>query len=64
MQGKKHEFVVVGSGAGGATLARQLAKKGKQVLVVERGRYEEKIGTVRDCIRYYDGNRLTMGFAR
>lgn len=64
MQGKKYEFAIVGSGAGGATLARQLAKKGKQVLVVERGRYEEKIGTTRDCIRYYDGNRLTMSFAR
>ncbi|MBM3157915.1 MAG: hypothetical protein FJ004_11620, partial [Chloroflexi bacterium] len=26
--------------------------------------YEEKIGTVRGCNRYYDGNRLTMAFAR
>jgi len=59
MQGRKYEFVIVGSGAGGATLAKQLARKGKQVLVVERGKYEEKIGTIRGNRRYYDMDKLT-----
>jgi choline dehydrogenase-like flavoprotein len=59
MQGRKYEFAIVGSGAGGATLARQLARKGKQVLVVEKGKYEEKIGTIRGNRRYYDMNKLT-----
>lgn len=32
-----YDFVIVGSGAGGATLAKELAKKGKKVLIVESG---------------------------
>ena len=59
MHSKKYEFLIVGSGAGGATLARELSRSGKKVLVVERGRYEEKIGTFRDSLRYFDGNKLT-----
>ncbi len=34
---KKTEYVVVGSGAGGGTIANELAKRGKKVLVLERG---------------------------
>lgn len=56
----KFEFIIVGSGAGGATLAMELSKRGKQVLIVERGNYEEKIGTFWDSLRYFDGNKLTM----
>ena len=37
MMSKKYEYIIVGSGAGGATLARELSKKGKEVLVVELG---------------------------
>ncbi len=59
MKGDKYEFIIVGSGAGGATLAMELCKRGKQVLVVERGNYEEKIGTFRDSLRYFDVNKLT-----
>ncbi len=59
MKGDKYEFIIVGSGAGGATLAMELSKRGKQVLIVERGNYEEKIGTFRDSLRYFDGNKLT-----
>ena len=32
-----YDFIIVGSGAGGATLSKELAKKGKKVLVVESG---------------------------
>jgi choline dehydrogenase-like flavoprotein len=53
MHRKEHDFLIVGSGAGGATLARELGRVGKDVLVVERGKYE-KIGTARDSLRYYD----------
>lgn len=34
---KKSEYVVVGSGAGGGTVAAELASRGAQVLVLERG---------------------------
>ena len=33
------KFIVVGSGAGGATVARELAKKGKNVTLIEKGPY-------------------------
>jgi choline dehydrogenase-like flavoprotein len=51
---RKHEFLIVGSGAGGATLARELRQRGKDVLVVERGRFEKKLGTIADSARFYD----------
>lgn len=60
MNGKRYQVVIVGSGAGGATLARELARKGKEVLVVEKGKKEEKIGTFKDCLRYFDANPLTQ----
>jgi choline dehydrogenase-like flavoprotein len=59
MNNKKYEFLIVGSGAGGATLARELSKKVKNVLVIEKGKYEEKLGTFQDSLRFYDGNKLT-----
>ena len=52
---KKHwEYVVVGSGAGGATVARELSMMGREVLIVEAGRYEEHIGTFKDSLRYFE----------
>ncbi|ASA77100.1 FAD-dependent oxidoreductase [Thermococcus sp. 5-4] len=51
---KRAEYVVVGSGAGGATLARELSMAGKDVLIVEAGKYEEHVGTFRDSLRYFE----------
>ena len=59
MSDKKYDYVIVGSGAGGATLAMELAKKGKSVLVVERGIREEKLGSTMDNMRYFDSRGLT-----
>ena len=59
MSEKKYDYVIVGSGAGGATVAMELAKKKKSVLVVERGIREEKFGSVMDSIRFYDFRGLT-----
>ena len=44
----QYQYIVVGSGAGGATVARELSKAGKSVLVVEKGKTEEKTGTFLD----------------
>ena len=34
----EYDVVIVGSGAGGATLARELSRQGKSVALVEKGR--------------------------
>ena len=57
-QDRKYDFIVAGSGAGGATVAMELAKKGKSVLVVERGVREQKIGGVMDVMRFFDLTRF------
>lgn len=51
---KRAEYVVVGSGAGGATVARELSREGKDVLIVEAGKYEGHVGTFRDSLRYFE----------
>jgi choline dehydrogenase-like flavoprotein len=63
MNARKYEYVIVGSGAGGATLARELSQRGKEVLVIERGKVEDSIGTVLDTMRYYDNHKLTRIWA-
>ena len=35
---RKFDYIIVGSGAGGATLARELCRKGREVLIVEQGK--------------------------
>jgi choline dehydrogenase-like flavoprotein len=58
MRNSKYDYLIVGSGAAGATLAKELAQRKKSVLVVEAGKNEKKIGTSRDALRYYDLNRI------
>jgi choline dehydrogenase-like flavoprotein len=51
------EIIVVGSGPGGATIARQLSKSGKDVLMLERGydhRQKFYYGTYLGALRYSD----------
>lgn len=45
------DFVVVGSGPGGAGVARELARGGARVLVVERGRADPPSGRARQTLR-------------
>jgi choline dehydrogenase-like flavoprotein len=39
------EYVVIGTGVGGGTLARELARRGKRVIMVEKGKELRKLGT-------------------
>jgi choline dehydrogenase-like flavoprotein len=55
----RYDTVIVGSGMGGATLARELTRAGKDVLVIERGRRESRIGTFGDAPNIYDAHRMT-----
>jgi choline dehydrogenase-like flavoprotein len=54
MDTRRYDYVVVGSGMGGATIAQELAKRGRQVLVLEKGWPEQKLGTFKDDLRYFD----------
>ena len=38
------DVVVVGSGPGGATVARELSRKGKKVIICEAGAYHKQFG--------------------
>jgi len=59
MRHERHDVLIVGSGAGGATLARELTKRGKAVLVVERGVYATKLGSFRNILPHFDANPIT-----
>ena len=51
------DIIVVGTGPGGATVARELSKNGKKILLLERGYdHREKFycGTYLGVIRYSD----------
>lgn len=39
------EFIVVGTGTGGGTVARELARKGKSVIMLEKGREYNRLGS-------------------
>lgn len=52
------DIAVVGSGAGGATVAKELAKRGADVLVLERGPRTRKVGTQIRALRFYDRGGL------
>lgn len=56
---RRSEFLIVGSGAGGATLARELSRRGKEVVVVERGKQGTRLGTFDGIASHYDGAPLT-----
>ncbi len=49
-----YDFIVIGSGPGGATLARELARAGKRILLLEKGRYHRFVGTYPGALAMLD----------
>ena len=39
MSANRYDVIIIGSGAGGGTLAYRLAPSGKRILIIERGDY-------------------------
>ena len=57
MENTSYDIIIVGSGAGGATLARELTrKKQRNILLLEKGKREASYGTLKESVRYFDGN--------
>jgi len=50
----KTEIAIIGSGASGATLAYELAKRGKKVLILEKGSIVSHVGTEKAAVNFYD----------
>ena len=59
MKKRRYQYLIVGSGAGGAALADELCRHGADVLVLERGQRVAKMGTTPASTSYYDVNPLT-----
>ena len=59
LKNRKYDFIIVGSGAGGATLGKELALRDKDVLILEKGRYKKSFGSLRDLARFYDVRRAS-----
>lgn len=51
---KQAEVIIVGSGAGGATLAKELSKQGRKVVIIEKGFRVERLGAIRTAWNFYD----------
>lgn len=54
----EYDAIVVGSGPGGATIARELAKAGKTVLILERGKDHRNLGKYKTALSILDKKGL------
>ena len=53
---KRFDVIIIGSGAGGGTLARQLAPSGKNILILERGDWLKREAKNWDVTAVFDQN--------
>ena len=54
---KRYDVIIIGSGAGGGTLARQLAPSGKNILILERGDWLKREAENWDATSVFEQNR-------
>ncbi len=53
---KQYNYIIVGAGAGGSTVAKELSKEHDNILVIEKGKLESKYGKFMDMARFFDTN--------
>lgn len=53
MESKQYDIIIIGSGAGGGTLARALSETGKSILVIERGDFLKRSKDNWDAYRVF-----------
>ena len=49
---QRYDAVVVGSGPGGATVARELSRQGRRTLILERGKGDPIVGSIRQTAEF------------
>jgi choline dehydrogenase-like flavoprotein len=54
-----YDYIIIGSGAGGGTIAHQLAKAGKRILILERGGYVPKEDANSDPAAVFGGKYVS-----
>lgn len=54
------EFLIIGSGAGGASIAKELAGNGEKVTVIEKGGFY-RLGTAWRASKFYSGGKFSPG---
>jgi choline dehydrogenase-like flavoprotein len=57
----EYDAIVVGSGPGGSTVARELSRAGKRVLILERGKDDQKLGSYLTALRVLDMGKSKEG---
>jgi choline dehydrogenase-like flavoprotein len=57
----KSDFIIIGSGFGGAFLAERLARQGREVLIIERGRWVTRDDSCWDEVRLHLKDHLYRG---
>jgi choline dehydrogenase-like flavoprotein len=56
---KEYDVIVVGSGPGGAGIAREMSRKGRKVLLIEKGGYIKRVGSTLSVSLMSEGFGLT-----
>jgi len=59
MKPDQYDYIIVGAGLCGLSLARELSKKNKKILVLEKGTYVRKLGAIPYLINVYDKAALS-----
>jgi len=57
---RQADVVIAGSGPGGATMARELSRRGKKVIVCEAGRYHKRLGATPYILMMMDALGFTF----